>query len=257
MEQSSSLRLFGRVFLVAILVLLAIWILRPLLPALAWAGVLALATWPAREWLIRKGMSSSSAAISLTLLAGILIVGPLIVLAIAMAREALVVVRTLQELREVGLGTPLWVPQVPFLGEYMASWWQDHLADPDAVKELLGRAESMDFIHWTRSLGSEAVNRLVILAFTLLTLLFAYRDGLAITSQSRIIADRLFGPLHALDLGRFLLDRHEAVDDANAALASHRAGHARFGDRVHIGRHDRDVQPQVAGQPRARIDVAA
>ena len=194
MEQSSSLRLFGRVFLVAILVLLAIWILRPLLPALAWAGVLALATWPAREWLIRKGMSSSSAAISLTLLAGILIVGPLIVLAIAMAREALVVVRTLQELREVGLGTPLWVPQVPFLGEYMASWWQDHLADPDAVKELLGRAESMDFIHWTRSLGSEAVNRLVILAFTLLTLLFAYRDGLAITSQSRIIADRLFGP---------------------------------------------------------------
>src|SRR6516165_9191500 len=59
MEQSSSLRLFGRVFLVAILVLVAVWILRPLLPALAWAGVLALATWPAREWLIRKGMTTS------------------------------------------------------------------------------------------------------------------------------------------------------------------------------------------------------
>jgi predicted PurR-regulated permease PerM len=194
MEQSSSLRLFGRVFLVALLVLLAIWILRPLLPAIAWAGVLALATWPARGWLIRKGMSSSSAAISLTLLFGILLVGPLIVLAIAMAREALVVVRTLQELREVGLGTPVWVPQLPFVGEYMASWWQDHLADPDAVKELLGRAESMDLIRWTRSLGSEAVSRLVILAFTLLTLFFAYRDGPTIVKQSRIIADRVFGP---------------------------------------------------------------
>ena len=64
MEQSSSLRLFGRVFLVAILVLVAVWILRPLLPALAWAGVLALATWPAREWLIREGMTTSGAAIS-------------------------------------------------------------------------------------------------------------------------------------------------------------------------------------------------
>src|ERR1700730_9562273 len=194
MEQSSSLRLSGRVFLVALLVLLAIWILRPLLPAIAWAGVLALATWPARGWLIRKGMSSSSAAISLTLFAGILLVGPLIILAIAMAKEALVVVRTLQELREVGLGTPVWVPQLPFVGEYMASWWQDHLADPDAVKELLGRAESMDVIRWTRSLGSEAVSRLVILAFTLLTLFFAYRDGPTIAKQSRIIADRVFGP---------------------------------------------------------------
>ena len=111
MEQSSSLRLFGRVFLVAILVLVAVWILRPLLPALAWAGVLALATWPAREWLIRKGMTTSGAAISLTLLVGILIVGPLIVVAIEMAREAVVIVRTVQELREIGLGTPSWVMQ--------------------------------------------------------------------------------------------------------------------------------------------------
>ena len=194
MEQSSSLRLFGRVFLVAILVLVAIWILRPLLPALAWAGVLALATWPAREWLIRKGMTTSGAAISLTLLVGILIVGPLIVLAIEMARETVVIVRTVHELREIGLGTPSWVLQVPFLGDYVASWWQDYLADPDAAKELLGRAESLDFMHWTRSLGSEAVNRLVILAFTLLTLFFAYRDSPTIAKQSRIIADRLFGP---------------------------------------------------------------
>src|SRR5215472_11046481 len=194
MEQSSSLRLFGRAFLIAILVLVAVWILRPLLPALAWAGVLALATWPAREWLIRKGMTTSGAAILLTLLVGILIVGPLIIVAIEMAREAVVVVQTVHELKEIGLGTPAWVLQVPLLGDYVASWWRDHLADPDAAKELLGRAESLDFIHWTRSLGSEAVNRLAILAFTLLTLFFAYRDSPTIASQSRIIADRLFGP---------------------------------------------------------------
>src|SRR5215469_10034321 len=160
MEQSSSLRLFGRVFLIAILVLVAIWVLRPLLPALAWAGVLALATWPAREWLIRKGMTTPGAAISLTLLVGILIVGPLIVVAIEMAREAVVVVRTVQELREIGLGTPSWVMQVPFLGDYVASWWRGPLAGSDCAKEVFGRGQTVDFIHWTRSLGSEAVNRL-------------------------------------------------------------------------------------------------
>jgi predicted PurR-regulated permease PerM len=194
MQQSSSLQLFGRVVLVAILVLAALWILRPFLPALAWAAVLALATWPVREWLIRKGIRPSSAAISLTLLVGVLLVGPLIVLAIQMAREAVVVVKTMQELREMGLGTPGWVPQLPFVGEYVATWWQDNLADPDAAKELLGRAESLGLIHWTRSLGSEAISRLVTLAFTLLTLFFAYRDGPRIIKQSRIVADRLVGP---------------------------------------------------------------
>ncbi|HTD88584.1 MAG TPA: AI-2E family transporter, partial [Candidatus Binatia bacterium] len=44
------------------------------------------------------------------------------------------------------------------------------------------------------SLGSEAVGRSVTLAFTILTLFFAYRDGPMLAKQSRIVADRLFGP---------------------------------------------------------------
>src|SRR5262245_33933031 len=192
-QQSSSLQSFGRIILVAILVLSAVWILRRFLPALAWAGVLAVATWPVRQWLVRKGMMPSITAILLTLVVGILIIGPLIILAVQMAREAGGVIQIVRELSEAGLGTPEWVPQIPFVGIYVASWWQDHLADPDAAKELLGRAESLDILHWTRSLGSEAVSRLVTLAFTLLTLLFAYRDGPTIVEQSRIVADRLFG----------------------------------------------------------------
>ena len=189
----SSLQLFGRVALVTVLVVLAVWLLRRFLPALAWAAVLAIATWPVREWLIGKGMRTSYAAISLTLLVGMLIVGPLVVLAVQMAREAVVVVQAVRELRETGLGTPKWVPQLPLVGGYVASWWAGHLADPDAAKELLGRAELMSVIQWTRSFGSEFIVRLVILVFTLLTLFFAYRDGPTIIDQTRIVADRLFG----------------------------------------------------------------
>ena len=50
----SSLQLFGRVVLVTVLVVLAVWLLRRFLPALAWAAVLAIATWPVREWLTDK-----------------------------------------------------------------------------------------------------------------------------------------------------------------------------------------------------------
>jgi predicted PurR-regulated permease PerM len=123
-----------------------------------------------------------------------LIVGPLVVLAIQIAREAVILVQAMRELRETGLATPDWVSQFPLIGGYLASWWQDYLADPDAAKRLLGRAESLGAIQWTRSLGGEIVSRFLILAFTLLTLLFAYRDGPAIINQGRYIADRLFGP---------------------------------------------------------------
>lgn len=194
MQQPSSLQLFGRLVLVILLVLAAIWILHRFLPALAWAGVVALATWPAREWLVGKGIRPSVAGILLAVVVGILIVAPLILLAVQMAREASLVVETLRQLREAGLGTPQWAPQLPFIGMYIASWWQDHLADADAAKELLGKAESLDLVHWTRSLGGEAVSRFMTLAFTLLALFFAYRDGPSIAKQSQTVADRLVGP---------------------------------------------------------------
>ena len=192
--QQSSLQLIGRAVLLTILVLAAIWILRRFLPALAWAGVLAFATWPIREWLIRKRIRPSITAILLALFVALLIVGPLILMGVQLAREARVIVQTVRELGEVGLGTPDWVPQIPVIGIYLEAWWRDHLADPEAAKELLGQAESLDIIHWTRSLGSEAVGRSVTLAFTILTLFFAYRDGPMLAKQSRIVADRLFGP---------------------------------------------------------------
>jgi predicted PurR-regulated permease PerM len=190
----SSLQLFGRIVLITVLVALAVWVLRRFLPALAWAAVLAIATWPLREWLTAKGVRTSTAAISLAALVGILIVGPLVALAIQMAREAVVIVEGVRDLRESGLGTPDWVAQLPLIGDYAAAWWAEHLADPDAAKELLGRAESMGVVQWGRSFGSELIDRLVVLAFTLLTLFFAYRDGPRIIEQTRTIADRLFGP---------------------------------------------------------------
>src|SRR5262249_47011432 len=190
----SSLQLFGRIILITVLVALAVWVLRRFLPELAWAAVLAIATWPLREWLTAKGVRTSTAAISLAALVGVLIVGPLVALAVQMAREAVVIVEGVRDLRESGLGTPDWVAQLPLVGDYAAAWWAEHLADPEAAKELLGRAESMGVVQWGRSFGSELIGRLVVLAFTLLTLFFAYRDGPRIIEQTRTIADRLFGP---------------------------------------------------------------
>jgi hypothetical protein len=57
------------------------------------------------------------------------------------------------------------------------------------------------------------------------------------------------------DFRRLAIDRHVLVQDADAAELGHRDGEARFGDGVHGGGHDREVQAEVAGEPRCERDV--
>ncbi len=73
------------------------------------------------------------------------------------------------------------------------------------------------------------------------------RDGHRIDDHAAFIAFDL-----ADHVGLFL-DRHIAVEDAQTAGLGHGDGQPAFGDRVHGGRGQRDVQPDVAGQLRGDV----
>ena len=61
-------------------------------------------------------------------------------------------------------------------------------------------------------------------------------------------------PLHLLDLGRLVVDRHVAVDHADAAVAGHRDRHAALGDLVHRRGHERHGEFDVGGEAGGRVD---
>src|SRR5258708_7105810 len=163
--------------LTAALMLLAIWILRHFLPALAWAAVLAIATWPlyARFLGLFPGAWQQAfwAPLLFTLLVGIVFVLPLTLFAIEVGREALVLVRWARTIEQTGLAVPDWVAHLPF-GGYLAEWWRTSLADPAAARQLLGRS--------------------TILIFTLVALFFLYRDGRSFARALAALARRVFGP---------------------------------------------------------------
>ena len=69
------------------------------------------------------------------------------------------------------------------------------------------------------------------------------RDGL--DDHARLRA------LHLVDLGRLVVDREVAVDDADAALARERDREARLGDGVHRRGDDRDAELDRPRQARA------
>jgi len=185
-------------FVARISVLLALcaaglWILSGFLPALIWAVVLSISTWSLRVRL-SKSVGPTATAALLTALIAILFIVPLIVLAIQGAHEALPIVQWIRELRQNGISTPSWLAQMPFVGAYLSSWWQEHLSDPAMLDELLGRVRSFDLLTWTRALGSQFFGRLVTLGFTLLTLFFLYRDGEILARECVLLGNRIFGP---------------------------------------------------------------
>jgi predicted PurR-regulated permease PerM len=183
--------------LTAALVLLAAGILRHFLPALAWAAVLAIATWPLYERLLRllpgPGAQAVWAPLLFTVLVGVVFVLPLTLFAIEAGREALVLVRWARTIEQSGLPVPDWVQHVPY-GASLAQWWQANLTDAAAAKELIGRIDRSVVFEWTRSLGIQLFGRSTILVFTLMALFFLYRDGSGFVRQVATLLRRVFGP---------------------------------------------------------------
>jgi predicted PurR-regulated permease PerM len=184
----------GRTALIIVLALASVWILWRFLPALAWATVLAIATWPLCHTLARRGLGRTGAAAVLTFLLAVVLVLPLIGLGVEAARDGRLLMVWIHEVRENGLGTPDWLEHVPVFGETLVSWWKANLAPPGAARAMFGHAETSGILALTRALGVEVANRLAILLFTLLALFFLYRDGPALMDESHAVADRVFGP---------------------------------------------------------------
>jgi predicted PurR-regulated permease PerM len=187
----------ARVVLTIALVLLGIWILHRFLPALAWAGVLAIALWPfyrrLAQLLTGRG-EGTLPALLVTLLIGLIFTVPFVYVAFEGAREARIAVHFLAEAQHNGIPVPNWVPRLPAIGGMVEEWWRDNLSDPNAAQELLGRFNARAFAGSARLYGAEVVHRLIIFGFTLLTLFFLFRDGTFFSRQLLRLSDRLLGP---------------------------------------------------------------
>src|SRR5258707_384538 len=109
------------------LVVLGLWVLRHFLPALAWAAVLAVGTWPLYRRFCRalpaRVQHGVGPPLAFTLIVGIVFVLPLTLFAIAVGREVLALVRWAGTIEQTGLAAPDWIGHLP-LGGYVVDWWQ-------------------------------------------------------------------------------------------------------------------------------------
>jgi predicted PurR-regulated permease PerM len=186
-----------RIALAAALFLLALWTVRAFLPALGWAVVIAIASWPAyRRYIARwRGDGRTAPALLATAAIAILVLIPFLLLAIEAMRDARTVADWVVIAQRDGVPMPAWLGNVPFVGQRLVRWWQETLEQPviAGVHRFPSLDSSVILLH-TRKIGGALIHRVITFLFTLLTLFFLYRDGEWLARQTLHAAERVIGP---------------------------------------------------------------
>src|SRR5258708_35305470 len=139
---SSSWQPFARIALATALIAVGLWILFDFLPALAWAGVLAIALWPLYRQMLRLLPEHSDRVVGPllgTALIGIIFIAPLVLLGMGLARESHFVTEFVNNARHHGIAVPQWIGQIPMAGPIIANWWSPNLSDPAMAEDLSAR----------------------------------------------------------------------------------------------------------------------
>ncbi len=156
----------------------AAWLLHGFVPALLWAVVIAIATWPLRLLLAGKTKGSDTGvAAMMTSLVAALFFFPIGYALFHAAIETSTVAHWILEARKTGIAAPEWLSAIPMFGGSAASWWKANLSDPAALSGLIGHTDSAAVAEYAQTLGAQAAHRAITLIFTLITLYFLYRDG--------------------------------------------------------------------------------
>ena len=164
----------------ALFTLVLAFLLRHFLGSLAWAGLLAVITWPLHSRLLARGWPRALSAT--VLLAALLVsfVGPALLLVDALTDELAGVRRLVAELNATGVPVPDWIGSLPVIAESAREWWQQHLAIPGGLNALIQTSVGDFMPHLTgaaRIWGSTILANALYLFLTLLTLFIVYLHG--------------------------------------------------------------------------------
>jgi predicted PurR-regulated permease PerM len=169
-------------------------ILSPFLPALLWAIILVVSTWPVFLRLERalQGRTSLAAGLLTLFFAGLFLL-PIVIIAEQLAVRGPRLLGTLrQAVENVGPAAPAWVESIPLVGDTLARQWETLVADLPQLVEFM-QPYLFQAARLLLGLGTwfgAAVFQIVI---SLLVAFFLYRGGRPLLEHVRTAAARVGG----------------------------------------------------------------
>jgi len=171
------------------------WVLRPFLPALIWATMIVVATWPVmRAVQGRLGGRRGLAVAVMTLAMVVIVVAPIAVGIVVVVEHTPDVVEWSKSLAATVItGPPAWVIDLPLVGKRLATEWQKIASTPPEDLAARVRPYLVDVGRWVVGQVGSLGLLLVQLALTVGISAMLYAQGEAVATGVRAFARRLAG----------------------------------------------------------------
>jgi len=183
-----------RVYLSIILLASAAWLLHGFIPAMLWAAVIVIATWPLRLLVeVKTKLGDTGVAIVMTSLVAALFFFPIGYVLFHAAAEAGTVTHWMLVAQKTGIAVPEWVPGIPVIGDSATAWWRENLSDPAALSSLIGQSDNASLAEYARRFGIQVAHRLITLLFTIVVIFFLYRGGKDLSRKTLGLLNKLTG----------------------------------------------------------------
>lgn len=181
-------------FLLGGLLLLGYAVLHLFIVPVAWAIIIAYATWPVyRQLRARMRRRPTLSALLMTLLLSTAFILPALWMGMLLRTEVGVAIATVTtHLKEGSLALPDFVRSLPWLGDTLQASIDELAGDPDAFKTQLTewvRQGSDQLVALIGDVGRNAAK----LGFALITVFFLYRDGNRVLTQVEAVLHRFLG----------------------------------------------------------------
>ena len=191
-----GLRTFARVLLAATILALGLYILWNYVRALVWAAVLAIALWPLFERArghVSRRLSGEVLPLAFTAVVGLVFLLPFVLLTLEAVREAHQLVGYGKQVEQSGVPVPDFVNHLPYGAKQASDWWNANLAQAGWYKDALHRIDTNSNRELGRNIGAQAVRRVILFGFSLLTLFFLFKEGDTVIAQSLTASAKMFG----------------------------------------------------------------
>ena len=183
-----------RVYLSIILLASAAWLLHGFIPAMLWAVVIVIATWPLRLVVEAKTrLGDTGVAIVMTSLVAALFFFPISYVLFHAAAETGTVTHWMLVAQKTGIAVPEWVPGIPVIGDWATAWWRENLSDPAVLSSLIGQSDNTSLAEYARRFGIQVAHRLITLLFTIVVIFFLYRGGRELSRKTLDLLNKLTG----------------------------------------------------------------
>jgi predicted PurR-regulated permease PerM len=203
-EGGPRMALIERSILVLLFVGLLIGVLaivKPFTTAILFGAALATAAWPARQWLIRRGVRRGAAASLLLLMALVLIVLPMLSVAPHLADQMARGTHRIQTYFAATPAQPAWIRNLPLVGRKLTAGW-DRVVAVKGNLRTLAEPYTADLEHMMIGAARALADSLLQILLSLIIATMFWTSGETLVTILHDALRQLGGPIaeHALDV---------------------------------------------------------